>query len=114
MTTTDTVAPAVTEASRKAQPRSAASKKAAAKKDPTRKKAAPRAKKSAKPERSKTDTILALLRRRNGVTLATIMAATGWQAHSIRGFISLAQSRRGLKISSVKNTAGERIYLLAK
>ena len=102
---------ATTKAAPGPTPRHAAPTKARTKTGPAKKKARPTRK---IPERSKTDTILGLLRRRNGVMLTTIMAATGWQAHSVRGFISLAISRRGLEISSVRNAAGERVYRLVK
>jgi hypothetical protein len=38
------------------------------------------------------------------------MEATGWQAHSVRGFIATLGSKHGCKISSTKNAAGERVY----
>jgi len=42
------------------------------------------------------------------------MAATGWQAHSVRGFISGAIVKKmGLKVESSKRTDGERAYSLA-
>jgi hypothetical protein len=59
---------------------------------------------------TKAETILGLLRKPGGATLKALMEATGWQAHSVRGFISgqLAKKKR-LKIKSVKR-AGERVY----
>jgi hypothetical protein len=38
------------------------------------------------------------------------MDATGWQAHSVRGFISTAGIKHGVKIDSSKNEAGDRNY----
>jgi len=37
---------------------------------------------------NKTAKVVDLLKRSGGVTLTEIMKATGWQAHSVRGFIS--------------------------
>jgi hypothetical protein len=42
------------------------------------------------------------------------MKATEWQAHSVRGFISTAAKKHGVKIESVKNETGERTYKMAK
>ena len=65
-------------------------------------------------EGSKKAAILALLRQPNGATLKDLMAATGWQAHSVRGFISGAIVRKmGLKVESQKRADGERAYSIA-
>jgi hypothetical protein len=59
---------------------------------------------------TKTERIIALLKRPEGATLKAIMTATGWQAHSVRGFISAQLTKRmGLKVKSFKR-AGERVY----
>jgi hypothetical protein len=62
-------------------------------------------------EGSKTATVLGLLRRKGGATLKQIMDTTGWQAHSVRGFISGALgTKMGLPVESVKRGDGERVY----
>ena len=77
--------------------------KPATEKEPT----APRAE-------SKGAEILELIGRPKGATLAEIMKATDWQAHSVRGFLSTAGKKRGIEIASSKNDAGERVYRLKK
>ena len=54
------------------------------------------------------------MKRAKGATLAEIMKATGWQAHTVRGFVSILGSKGGEKIESSKNEAGERTYHIAK
>ena len=84
----------------------------------TKGKKAPQAKKAAKPkegagprEGSKTERILDLLKRKDGATLAEIMKATDWQAHSVRGFISGTLNKKmGLSVASEKGEDGERRY----
>jgi Protein of unknown function (DUF3489) len=89
----------------KARKTAKASPKKAAK--PARKAAAPRAE-------SKTAKILALIQRPKGATLAEIMKAADWQAHSVRGFISTAGKKRGINIESSKSESGDRVYRAAK
>jgi hypothetical protein len=48
------------------------------------------------------------------VTLAEIVEATGWQKHTVRGFVSILGSEGGQKIESSINAAGERSYHIAK
>ena len=88
---------------------------------PARKKATP-AKKAAKApkqpavakttrEGSKTEAILAMLKRPGGATLQDIMTASQWQAHSVRGFISGTLGKKmGLSVESAKGEDGQRTY----
>ena len=62
------------------------------------------------PAGTKTERILALLKQPEGATLQAIMTATGWQPHSVRGFISAQLTKRmGLKVKSFKRD-GARVY----
>lgn len=69
---------------------------------------------SRKPDPSgKLGIVVGMLRRPEGATLDELMAATGWQKHSIRGAISGALKKKlGLEVASVKSEAG-RCYRLA-
>ena len=63
---------------------------------------------------SKGAKILALIGRPKGTPLAEIVKATDWQKHSIRGFLSTAAKKHGLKIESTKTEAGDRVYQIRK
>ena len=56
---------------------------------------------------TKTELIIGLLKQPSGATLTEIMAATGWQAHSVRGFICTQPKRLGFQVESfnVKESA---------
>ena len=78
-----------------------------------------KAKKEHKPatarEGSKKAVILALLQKQGGATLAEIMTATGWQAHSVRGFISgMLGKKMAMTVESARNECGERTYRVAR
>ena len=91
-------------------------KKSAAKAKKTAKTAKP-VKKTAKPvaERSnKKAEVIAMMKRAKGVTLAEIMDATGWQKHTVRGFVSILGSKGADTIESSKNSDGERTYGIGK
>ena len=60
---------------------------------------------------SKTARVLGLLKRSGGVTLRQLTTATGWQSHSVRGFLSGALGKKmGLIVTSTKAEGGERRY----
>ena len=60
---------------------------------------------------SKTDTILRMLTQPTGASLQALMNATGWQAHSVRGFVSGTLSKKmALTVVSAKADSGERRY----
>ena len=62
---------------------------------------------------SKKATVIDMLRRKDGASLADIMKATGWQSHSVRGFISGALIKKArLKVESFKRENGERAYAI--
>lgn len=63
------------------------------------------------PPLSKLDTILTLLRRENGASLAELVEATSWQPHSVRGALAGSLKRKGHAVVSEKRD-GERRYLL--
>ena len=60
--------------------------------------------------RSKQSRVIAMLRSPAGATIDAIMKATGWQQHSVRGFLAgVVRKRLNLKLSSDK-VGGKRIY----
>tara|TARA_R110002074_G_scaffold94547_3_gene206398 strand:+ start:14174 stop:14527 length:354 start_codon:yes stop_codon:yes gene_type:complete len=67
------------------------------------------------PIHSKCDQVLQLLRRNKGASLAELQEVTGWQAHSVRGFLSgTVKKRMGLSLSSVKPEHGDRRYTIGE
>ena len=63
---------------------------------------------------SKKAAVIAMMKRAKGVTLSDIMAITGWQAHTVRGMVSILGSKGGVHIESSKNASGERTYRVTK
>jgi hypothetical protein len=62
---------------------------------------------------SKTAKLIALLKRSSGATLAQLIKATGWQAHSVRGFLAGTVTKKlGLQLESNKPEQGDRVYSL--
>jgi hypothetical protein len=116
-----------------------APEKASSKKGTSQKKGAPKAKKGAKAAKSKKEAkagkkvkpapakeastpraeskgakILELIGRPKGASLTEIQKTTDWQAHSVRGFLSTAAKKHGLKIESTKTEVGDRVYQIRK
>lgn len=58
--------------------------------------------------------VLEMIGRTKGATLAELTKATRWQLHSIRGFLSTAPNKYGVRIDSIKNETGQRTYRLAR
>jgi hypothetical protein len=62
---------------------------------------------------TKQSRVLALLRSPAGATIATMMRATGWQQHSVRGFLAgVVRKRLKLKLTS-KKLDGNRVYQIS-
>ena len=60
---------------------------------------------------TKTEKILDLLKRPKGATLKELLKATGWQPHSLRGFLSGTVGKKmGLMVTSAKGEDEERSY----
>ncbi|WP_083396565.1 DUF3489 domain-containing protein [Nitrosospira briensis] len=60
---------------------------------------------------SKQSRLIELLHQPAGASLADLIQATGWQAHSVRGVISgVLRKRLGLAVICQANQDGKRIY----
>lgn len=58
--------------------------------------------------------MIAVMTRPKGATLDEIVSATGWQKHTVRGFVSVLGKKGEAKVESSKNPSGERTYKIAK
>ena len=62
-------------------------------------------------KQTKQQTCLDLLARREGATIEDLEQATGWQKHSVRGFLAGAVRKKlGLTLASEKPDSGPRRY----
>ena len=62
---------------------------------------------------SKQSRVIAMLQSPTGATIAAMMKATGWQQHSVRGFLAgVVRKRLKLKLGS-KKVDGNRVYQIA-
>lgn len=66
------------------------------------------------PVTSKAATIMSMLQQADGTTLEAMQQATGWQAHSVRGFLSgTVKKRMALILASERGDDGIRRYRIA-
>ena len=80
----------------------------------TRKATPASTKRRAAPLQSKQDLVIQMLRRQSGVTIEDIIAKTGWQTHSVRGFFSgLVKKKLKLPLVSDVGKDGVRRYHIA-
>jgi len=110
-----TAAPAkgTKKASRAKRARHVAPTKARAAKKASPVKKTPKGAKRAQSARdgSKTAKVLNLLQRAGGATAKELIKVTGWQPHSVRGFLSGTVGKKmGLTVTSTKGEDGERRY----
>ncbi|MCP5231016.1 MAG: DUF3489 domain-containing protein [Zoogloeaceae bacterium] len=64
-------------------------------------------------EGTKQATLIAMLRAPDGATIEEIMAATGWQSHTVRGALAGALKKKlGLEVTSEKVEGRGRVYQL--
>ena len=62
---------------------------------------------------TKQSRVIAMLQSPAGATIAAMMKATGWQQHSVRGFLAgVVRKRLKLKLGS-KKLDGIRVYQIA-
>jgi len=96
--TIDSTAATATSQRRPAKPEGGRKSAKSAKAKPAKKSRQPKAGAHAKARRAnKKAEVIELMRRAGGATLTEIMESTGWQRHTVRGFISLLGSKGGLK-----------------
>src|SRR5579864_2822812 len=101
----------------KPEPAAAKPKRKPGKKAKPPKNAARAKKPAARPKADRTNKkaeVIAMMKRAKGATLPEIMKATGWQPHTVRGFVSLLSRKGGETIESSKSAAGERTYKIGK
>lgn len=61
---------------------------------------------------SKSHTVIKLLRRTKGVTIAEVQDATAWQPHSVRAFLS-GLRKKGSAVTKEQRKSGETAYRLS-
>ena len=74
-----------------------------------------RSKAAGAPAPNKSEIVVKKLRAAKGATIEQLMAVTGWQTHSVRGFLSgTVKKRLGMSLSSEVGKDGIRRYRVAE
>ena len=60
-------------------------------------------------KQTKHSLILSLLAKPEGATLETLIKATEWKSHSVRGYLSSLR-KKGHEINSMLDHNGDRVY----
>ncbi len=64
-------------------------------------------------DKSKKELVLAMLRRKNGACVSELTKATGWQTHSVRGFLSgIVKKKLGLDLITERQESGVLRYFI--
>jgi hypothetical protein len=64
--------------------------------------------------KTKHDRILSMLRTRGGATIVAIARVTGWQSHSVRGFLAgVVRKKLRLSLASERTSSG-RVYRIVE
>ena len=65
--------------------------------------------------KTKGEKVITLLQRKTGASISELAKATGWQTHSVQGFMSgNLKKKRGLSITSTKEENKDRRYFIAE
>ena len=75
----------------------------------------PSRKAASTPEKTtKLARVIAMLQQPGGATIGAIAESTGWQAHSVRGYLSgTIKKKLGMVVKSERRGDGERVYSIA-
>ena len=63
---------------------------------------------------SKKEMVLGMLREADGTSIAAVMAATGWQEHSVHGFFAAVVKKKLKLILVSQKVGGDRVYRIEK
>jgi hypothetical protein len=80
----------------------------------TKKKAPTKKKPPASARTTRTEAVIELLASKDGVTIAELQKAFGWEPHSCRGLISITNKKHKLGVTSAVEEGRGHVYRAAK